>query len=186
MIETPLPGLLIIKPRCFRDERGFFLESFQRERYQSVGIIDDFVQENHSHSIKGVLRGLHFQIKRPQAKLVTIIRGTIFDVGVDLRKGSPTFGRWFGATLSDEKPSQIYMAPGFAHGFFVLSEVADVYYKVSQIYDPSDEGGVLWNDPDMGIQWSVENPKLSDRDRNYPRVRDILRENLPQIQFAGL
>ena len=177
--ETPLSGMLIIEPRCFRDERGFFLESFQRERYQAAGIIDDFVQENHSHSIKGVLRGLHFQIKRPQAKLVTIIRGSIFDVGVDLRTGSPTFGQWFGKILSDESPSQIYMAPGFAHGFCVLSEVADVHYKVSRIYDPSDEGGVLWNDPDMGIQWPLDNPNMSDRDRNYPRLRDIFRENLP-------
>lgn len=182
--ETPLSGLLIIEPRCFCDERGFFLESFQRERYQAAGIIDDFVQENHSHSIKGVLRGLHFQIKRPQAKLVTIIRGTIFDVGVDLRHNSPTFGQWFGSILSDERPNQIYMEPGFAHGFCVLSEVADVHYKVSRIYDPSDEGGVLWKDPDIGIQWPLANPNLSDRDRNYPRLRDILRENLPQIQFA--
>jgi dTDP-4-dehydrorhamnose 3,5-epimerase len=149
-----------------------------------VGIIDDFVQENHSHSIKGVLRGLHFQIKRSQAKLVTIIRGTIFDVGIDLRTGSPTFGQWFGTILSDESPSQVYMAPGFAHGFCVLSEVADVHYKVSRIYDPSDEGGVLWNDLDIGIKWPLDNPNMSDRDRNYPRLGNILPENLPQIQFA--
>lgn len=178
--ETPLPGLLLIEPRCFRDERGFFLESFRRERYQAAGITDDFVQDNHSRSVRGVLRGLHFQIRRPQAQIVTVIHGRIFDVAVDLRRGSATFGRWFGIELSEDGPRQIYMTPGLAHGFCVLSDVADIHYKVSRNYDHADEGGVLWSDPDIGIRWPVTDPMLSVRDASYPRLRDMTAESLPQ------
>jgi len=177
--KTPLSGLLLIEPRCFRDERGFFLESFQCARYQEAGIVDNFVQDNHSRSVKGILRGLHFQVLRPQAQVVTVMHGHIFDVAVDLRPGSPTFGRWFGAELSEEGPRQLYMAPGFAHGFCVLSDVADIHYKASRYYDHADEGGVLWNDPDIGIHWPVDAPKISPRDQAYPVLRELGRERLP-------
>jgi len=179
--ETGISGLLVIEPQHFRDERGFFLESYQEPRYRAAGIVDTFVQDNHSRSIKGMLRGLHFQVKRPQAQLVTVMRGRIFDVAVDLRRGSVTFGHWFGAELSDEGPRQFYMAPGFAHGFCVLSEFADLHYKVSRTYDHADEGGLLWNDPEIGIRWPIDNPALSKRDRSYPRLRDIDRGRLPNI-----
>lgn len=177
--EAELPGLLLIEPRYFRDERGYFLETFARSRYRDAGIADDFVQENHSRSNKGILRGLHFQVRYPQAQLVTVMRGKIFDVGVDLRRGSSTFGRWFGAELSDEGVCQMYMAPGFAHGFCVLSEMADLHYMVSRIYDSADEGGLLWSDPDVGIRWPIERPVVSQRDESYPRLYDIACDCLP-------
>jgi dTDP-4-dehydrorhamnose 3,5-epimerase len=171
--ETGLPGLLLIEPRYFRDERGYFLETFAKPRYRDAGIADDFVQENHSRSDKGILRGLHFQVRYPQAQLVTVMRGRIFDVGVDLRRGSSTFGRWFGAELSDEGPCQLYMAPGFAHGFCVLSDTADLHYMVSRLYDHADEGGLLWNDPDIGIRWPIDAPSVSPRDGAYPTLREL-------------
>ena len=170
---TPLDGLVVIDPICFEDERGFFLESYQEARYHDVGIVDKFVQDNQSRSVKGVLRGMHFQIKRPQAQIVTVIRGQVFDVGVDLRPASSTFGHWFGVKLGDAGSRQIYMAPGFAHGFCVLSDWADLHYKVSISYDPSDEGGLLWNDPDIGINWPLVSPNLSNRDLNYSRFREL-------------
>lgn len=179
--HTQLPGVLLIEPRCFRDERGFFLESFQAERYRANGIADVFVQDNHSHSRQGVLRGVHFQIRFPQAQLVTIMRGRIFDVAVDLRPASATFGRWYGVELGDEGPRQLYMAPGFGHGFCVLSEFADIHYKVSQFYDPRDEGGVVWNDPEIGIHWPIEAPIVSKRDSGYPGLRELDREWLPHV-----
>jgi dTDP-4-dehydrorhamnose 3,5-epimerase len=178
--HTQLPGLLLIEPRCFRDERGFFLESFQAERYRDNGIPDVFVQDNHSRSQKGVMRGMHFQVRRPQAQIVTVMRGRIFDVAVDLRPDSATFGRWYGMELSDEGPRQIYMGPGFAHGFCVLSEVADLHYKVSQIYDQADESGIAWNDPQIGIRWPIDNPVVSNRDRSYPLLRELDRAQLPR------
>jgi len=174
-----LPGLLLIEPQCFRDGRGFFVESFHAERYRHHGIIDNFVQDNHSRSQRDVLRGLHFQIKRPQAQLVTVIRGHIFDVAVDLRHDSASFGRWFGVELSEDGPRQLYMAPGFAHGFCVLSEFADVHYKVSQLYNGGDEGGVYWADRDIGIRWPVETPLVSKRDSSYPRLRELSSDQLP-------
>ena len=176
---TGLSGLLLIEPRCFRDERGFFLESYQAARYRAAGIIEDFVQDNHSRSMKGVLRGLHFQIKWPQTQIITVMRGRIFDVAVDLRQWSATFGRWFGVELNDQGPRQIYMAPGFAHGFCVLSEFADLHYKVSRIYNHADEGGLRWNDPDIAIQWPIDTPIVSDRDACYPLLRDLDPERLP-------
>ena len=179
--ETGLSGLLLIEPQCFRDERGFFLESFQSQRYRALGITDDFVQDNHSRTAHGVVRGLHFQVRKPQAQIVTVMRGRVFDVAVDLRPDSASFGRWFGAELSDDGPRQIYMAPGFAHGFCVLSEVADLHYKVSVIYDPTDEGGVAWNDPQIGIRWPIESPVVSKRDGAYPRMRELDRDRLPHV-----
>lgn len=168
--KTPLDGFLVIEPDCFQDERGFFLETYQEERYKKEGIMDDFVQDNQSRSKKGVLRGMHFQVKYPQAQIVTVMRGHIFDVGVDLRKGSKTFGKWFGVELSDDRRQrQVYMAPGFAHGFCVISDYADLHYKVSRLYDPDDEGGLYWNDLDVGIQWPLSEDQLSisERDKNF-------------------
>jgi dTDP-4-dehydrorhamnose 3,5-epimerase len=179
VVTTPLAGLLLIEPRCFHDERGFFLETHQDARYRSAGIPDTFVQDNHSRSRRGVLRGLHFQVRRPQAQLVTIVRGRVFDVVVDLRTGSPTFGRWFGIELSDDRPRQVYMPPGFAHGFCVLSDWADLHYKVSRRYDPDDAGGLRWNDPDVGIAWPIEAPIVTPRDAAYPVLRDLNATRLP-------
>lgn len=169
-----LDGVLLIEPETYTDDRGFFLESFEQERYRALGITEEFVQDNHSRSAKHVLRGLHFTRNRPQAQIVTVIRGSIFDVVVDIRKDSPTFGKWFGTELSDEGSRQIYMAHGFAHGFCVLSDFADLHYKVSQRYDPSDDGGLRWNDSDVGIEWPASTPVISERDRNLPFIQSII------------
>ena len=182
VVETGLAGLLLIEPQCFRDDRGFFQETFQAQRYRAAGIVDEFVQDNHSRSRRGVLRGLHFTVQHPQAQIVTVMRGKIFDAAVDLRKSSPTFGRWFGIELSDEGPQrQIYMAPGFAHGFCVLSEIADLHYKVGRRYDCDDEGGLLWNDADVGIRWPIEKPIVSVRNSAYPTLRQLDRARLPHV-----
>jgi len=178
--QTGLAGLLVIEPARFTDERGFFLETFQQPRYRDAGILDEFVQDNHSRSVQGVLRGLHFQVTRPQAQIVTVMRGRIFDVSVDLRRGSPTFAKWFGIELSESGPRQLYMAPGFAHGFCVLSEFADLHYKVSRIYDHADEAGLFWNDPEIGVRWPLQTPVVSARDAAFPRLRDIDGTKLPQ------
>lgn len=176
---TPLNGLLVIEPKCFKDERGFFLETYQAERYHEAGIVETFVQDNQSRSMKGVLRGMHFQVKRPQAQIVTVMRGKVFDVGVDLRPASLTFGKWFGVELHDAGPRQIYMAPGFAHGFFVLSDWADLHYKVSRNYDARDEGGLLWNDLDVGIDWPLGDPAVTVRDASYPKLKELTLAQLP-------
>jgi dTDP-4-dehydrorhamnose 3,5-epimerase len=179
--QTGFAGLLLIEPLSFGDERGFFLESFQVERYRNSGIADDFLQDNQSRSRQGVLRGLHFQVKHPQAQIVTVMRGRVFDVAVDLRPDSASFGRWYGVELSDEGPRQLYMAPGFAHGFCVLSDSADLHYKVSRLYDHADEGGIIWNDPDLAIQWPIGDPILSARDNRYPPLRQLDRTQLPHL-----
>ena len=176
---TPLNGLLVIEPKCFQDERGFFLETYQSQRYHEAGIVDTFVQDNQSRSIKGVLRGMHFQVKRPQAQLVTVMRGRVFDVGVDLRPASPSFGEWFGVELHDAGPRQIYMAPGFAHGFCVLSDWADLHYKVSRNYDADDEGGLCWDDLDVGIQWPLGDPAVTARDASFPKLKGLTVSKLP-------
>ena len=177
--KTPIDGVLVIEPKCFGDARGFFLESFQRERYAQVGIGDDFLQDNQSRSAKGVLRGMHFQVRRPQAQIVTVLKGAVFDVAVDLRSTSPTFGKWFGVILSDTGPRQMYTAPGVAHGYCVLSDSVDLHYKVSRYYDAADEGGLLWNDPDVGIAWPIAPERIAPRDAAYPRLRDLTRAALP-------
>ena len=181
VVETGLAGLMLVEPQCFGDARGFFLESYQERRYRAAGITEFFVQDNHSRSHRGVLRGLHFQIRHPQAQIVTVIRGRIFDVAVDLRRGSASFGRWFGTELNDEGPRQLYMGPGFAHGFCVLSDIADLHYKVSRIFDPMDEGGLIWDDPDVGIGWPLDQPVIAIRDQTYPRLRDLDNERLPHV-----
>ena len=181
--STPLNGLLVIEPRCFQDERGFFLETYQTARYHEAGIVDTFVQDNQSRSVKNVLRGMHFQVNRPQAQIVTVMRGRIFDVGVDLRLASPTFGKWFGVELHDAGLRQIYMAPGFAHGFCVLSDWADLHYKVSRNYDAHDEGGLLWNDREVGIEWPIDNPAVTARDASYSKLKELTAIQLPHDSF---
>lgn len=173
IIQCHLDGILLIEPTVRADERGFFLECYEQKRYREAGMLDEFVQDNHSRSGKGVLRGFHFTKIRPQAQIVTVMRGAIFDVVVDIRIKSPTFGEWFGTNLTDNGCRQIYMPHGFAHGFCVLSEYADLHYKVSGAYDPSDDGGLRWDDPDIGVQWPIGRPLISDRDRQHPYLKDI-------------
>ena len=164
---APLDGMLIIEPSVFEDERGYFLETHHFQRFQSANIDCTFVQDNLSFSKKNVLRGLHFQKTKPQSKLIQVVSGGIFDVGVDLRQDSSTFGRWFGCVLSEENRRQLFVPQGFAHGFCVLSESAHVAYKCSDYYDPDDEGGLLWSDPDIAIDWPVKNPILSAKDSQF-------------------
>ena len=170
--KTELPGVSILTPQVFRDNRGFFLESFNEAAFADVGIDAHFVQDNHSRSAKGVLRGLHYQLDRPQGKLVRVVRGKIFDVAADIRRGSPTFGKWVGVTLDDSEMKALWIPPGFAHGFCALSDIVDVVYKCTDFYAPSDEKGVLWNDPLLAITWPVENPIVNTKDQSYPPLRD--------------
>lgn len=173
-VETGIEGLLIIEPKLFRDARGFFLESFHCERYSSLGLNLPFVQDNFSRSKYGVLRGLHFQKTRPQGKLVTCLNGQILDVVVDLRKDSVTYNQSFSCILDSEKKTQLWIPPGFAHGFIVLSETADFFYKCTDYYAPDDESGILWNDPDLNIDWLIDHPIISDKDLSLPSLREIL------------
>jgi len=176
VIKTQINGALIIEPKVFADERGFFLETFQAERYKEMAGIDlPFVQDNHSRSGKNVLRGLHFQKTKPQGKLVRVVRGEVFDVAVDIRKDSPTYGLWAGVILSEENKRQFWVPPGLAHGFVVLSEVADFEYKCTDYYDPSDEGCLMWNDPTVDIEWpkGIE-PILSNKDQNGLALGELL------------
>lgn len=152
---TDLKGLIIIEPKVFIDERGYFMETYNARDLKRAGLYDGFVQDNQSKSVKGVLRGLHFQKRRPQGKLVRVISGAVFDVAVDLRAGSTSFKRWFGLILSADNMKQLYIPPGFAHGFLVLSEEAEVVYKCTDYYDPEDEEGIVWNDPDIGVDWPI-------------------------------
>jgi dTDP-4-dehydrorhamnose 3,5-epimerase len=154
-----------LKPRVFTDDRGFFLETWQDNRYDTIGIKEKFVQDNWSRSTYGVLRGLHFQINQPQGKLVSVHRGSVYDVAVDIRKSSPTFGQWYGEILSDENHLQMYVPPGFAHGFCVMSDIADFVYKCTDYYNNKDEGGILWNDKKLAIKWPVDNPIVSPKDK---------------------
>lgn len=179
---TDLPGVLLLKPRVFRDDRGFFYESFNADvfaRHAAEGLPTRFVQDNHSRSVERVLRGLHYQLTQPQGKLVTCMRGTIFDVAVDIRVGSPTFGRWTAATLTDEDPHYLWIPPGFAHGFCVLSPVADVIYKCTTPYLADDDRGVLWSDARIDIPWPVRDPLLSPKDLRYAGL-DPARADLPR------
>ena len=172
--KTSLEGFLIIELETFKDDRGFFLETFQEKNYKEAGIMDKFVQDNQSRSSKGVLRGMHFQVKRPQAQIVTVMRGCIFDVGVDLRQNSSTFGQWYGVELSDVGQRQVYMAPGIAHGFCVLSDLADLHYKVSRFYDPDDECGMIWNDSEVNIEWPSITPLIHQRDTTYQSLSQLI------------
>ena len=172
--NTSLEGFLIIEPNCYKDDRGFFLETYQEDIYKAAGITDKFVQDNQSRSIKGVIRGMHFQVNRPQAQIVTIMRGLVFDVGVDLRQNSPTFGRWHGVELSDTGQRQVYMAPGIAHGFCVLSDLADLHYKVSRFYNPDDECGMVWNDSEVNIDWPSITPLIHKRDATYQSLSQLI------------
>jgi dTDP-4-dehydrorhamnose 3,5-epimerase len=174
VIKTKLQGCVVIEPEVFGDDRGFFLETFQAERYADLaGITSPFVQDNHSRSARGVLRGLHFQKNKPQGKLVRVVKGEVYDVAADIRQGSPTFGQWEGIILSEENKTQLWVPPGFAHGFVVLSDTADFEYKCTDYYDPSDEGSILWNDPELNIPWPIDNPKLSEKDANAKKLADL-------------
>lgn len=176
--ETSLPGVVLIDPVVHGDARGFFLETFHADKYAALGLPGPFVQDNHSRSIRGTLRGLHLQPRRPQGKLIRAVQGAILDVAVDVRRGSPFFGRWVSMVLSAESFRQCYVPAGFAHGFIVLSDSAEVEYKCTAFYDPSDELGVAWNDPALGIDWGTAQPLLSDRDRTHLPLNDLL-DRLP-------
>lgn len=174
IIETAIPDVKIIQPKVFGDERGFFLETFEKNRYREMlGIDSDFVQDNHSRSQKGVLRGLHFQTENPQGKLVRCVRGEVFDVAVDIRPGSPTFGKWAGVLLNEDNKTQFWIPPGLAHGFAVLSETADFEYKCTDFYNPEAEGCLIWNDPAVGIEWPLQNPLLSAKDRQGKTLEEL-------------
>lgn len=165
--KTRVDGVLLIKPKVFGDERGYFVETYQKERYSEIGITHPFVQDNHSMSRRGILRGLHYQTKHPQGKLVMVSLGTVFDVAVDIRPDSPTFGKWFGAILSQENQHQLWIPPGLAHGFLVLSDIAHFHYKCTDFYDPKNEASILWNDPELNIEWPfAEDVVLSQKDMN--------------------
>jgi dTDP-4-dehydrorhamnose 3,5-epimerase len=172
VFRTPLEGVLVLKPIVRFDARGFFMESYSARTLHELGIDTQFVQDNHSRSTRGVLRGLHYQVNPGQVKLVRVLAGTIFDVAVDIRHGSPTFGKWYGQELSDENFLQMYIPAGFAHGFCVVSERADIQYKVNTFYSPPDERGLQWNDPDIAIEWPVADPLVSERDRVQPTLRE--------------
>ena len=175
VVKTPIEGVLLIKPQVFGDQRGYFVDTWQKERYDAAGINLPFVQDNHSKSTKGILRGLHFQKQHPQGKLVMVSLGEVFDVAVDIRKGSPTFGKWFGAILNQDNQNQLWIPPGMAHGFVVLSDVAHFHYKCTDFYHPGDEGSIRCNDPTIGIDWPYKKePVLSAKDQIAPFFKDAL------------
>jgi dTDP-4-dehydrorhamnose 3,5-epimerase len=179
ILPSSLPEILIIEPSVLQDERGFFMETYQQRRYTEAGIESIFVQDNLSRSVGGTLRGLHYQVKHAQAKLIQVIEGTIFDVALDIRRGSPYFGQWTSVHLSDENKRQLFLPEGFAHGFCVLSESAQVVYKCTDFYAAEDEGGVLWSDPTLAIAWPISEPLLSEKDSQLPCLADIIPERLP-------
>lgn len=184
IIQTKLPGVIVIEPDVFGDHRGWFIETFGEQRYKEAGIAEDFVQDNVSFSSRGILRGLHFQNPKAQGKLVQVLAGEVFDVAVDIRKGSPTFGQWHGEILSVENHRQMYIPPCFAHGFCVISDTALFSYKCTGYYSPSTEGGVIWNDPDIGIDWPVKEPVLSEKDTVYTKLCDIPENVLPKYEVS--
>ena len=171
--KTFIDGVLLIEPKAFHDPRGLFLESYTKKKYREIGIDMEFVQDNHSISKKGVLRGLHYQIDHSQDKLVRVTKGEIFDVAVDIRAGSPTFGKWTGHHLSADNMLQMFIPAGLAHGFAVLSDIVEIQYKCSEYYFPDKERGIIWNDPDLAIDWPLVSPILSLKDKEYPRLRDL-------------
>jgi len=176
VVPTDLPEVLVIEPQLHVDGRGFFVETYHADRYRQHGICAPFVQDNHSRSVGGTLRGLHLQVRRPQGKLVRVIEGRVFDVAVDVRRGSPTFARWVGVELTDENHKQVYIPPGYAHGFCVLSPIAQVEYKCTDFYDPGGELGVAWNDPALAIAWPLADPLLSVRDQQHRALADLAAE----------
>lgn len=178
--QTSLPGVLVLEPEVFRDERGFLVETFSTRRLSGSGIPEHFAQDNHSRSARGVVRGLHYQLDHPQGKLVHAARGRIFDVAVDIRRGSPTFAKWFGIELSDENLLSLWVPGGFAHGFCVLSDVADVIYKCTVPYEPADDRGIAWDDPLIGIEWPVKNAVLSPKDASFPTL-SLQRPDIPTL-----
>lgn len=178
--------MIVIEPAVFADERGFFLETWNRERYRALGVEGDFLQDNLSFSARGTLRGLHYQHPGGQGKLVQVLAGCVYDVAVDIRVGSPTFGRWFGLELSDDKHNQMYVPPGFAHGFCVLSDTALFSYKCTDYYSPTTERGIRWNDSDLGIEWPLEGePVLSQKDARFGALSEIPKEALPKVGDHG-
>jgi dTDP-4-dehydrorhamnose 3,5-epimerase len=179
-LETSLPGVWELRPKVFRDARGFFMETYHQAKLAALGIPDAFVQDNHSCSTKGALRGLHYQLHHPQAKLCRVIEGEALDVSVDIRVGSPHFGKWTSLLLSAKAQNQVYIPAGFAHGFLALTETVQLLYKCSDFYEPTDEHGVLWNDPGLGIAWGVSNPLVSEKDEKYPTLAATPREFLPR------
>lgn len=185
IITTSIEGILIIEPGVFPDKRGFFMETYNQKKYVQANIHTTFVQDNLSFSVRNTLRGLHFQIRHPQAKLVQVITGEIFDVAVDIRPGSETFGKWIGTRLSDQNRRQLFIPEGFAHGFCVLSETAHFLYKCSDFYVPDDEGGIAWSDPDIGIDWPVENPIISVKDSQYPMLSELNEEQRSPNDLIG-
>jgi len=185
VVETELPGVLVVEPTVYTDPRGFFFESYNERRYREAGIADRFIQDNHSRSVGRTLRGLHAQLKNPQGKLVRVLEGEIWDVAVDIRPGSPTYRRWVGVVLSAENYRQIWVPPGFAHGFCVLSDSAQVEYKVTAPWDRADEVSIAWDDPELAIAWPVEEPLLSDKDRAAPRLAELEPRLLPPAHPAG-
>ncbi len=178
-LPTTLPGVMLFQPAVFPDDRGFFLETFNRKNYAVLGLDRSFPQDNHSFSKRGVLRGLHYQLKHPQGKLLYVVQGEIFDVAADIRQGSPTFGQWFGATLTAENKQQLFVPEGFAHGFCVLSETAHVLYKCTDIFTPGDDYGILWSDPRIHIRWPISAPLLSTKDAQNPTLEQIPKHLLP-------
>ena len=177
--ETNLPGVMLIKPRVFGDARGYFVETWSGPRYQQAGIEHSFVQDNLSRSARGVLRGLHFQNPNPQGKLVRVSAGEVFDVAVDVRRGSPHFGKWTGVLLTSESQHQLWVPPGFAHGFCVVSEFALFEYKCTEVYQPESDWGLRWDDPAVGIDWPINDPKVSEKDAAQPLLSEIPQERLP-------
>jgi dTDP-4-dehydrorhamnose 3,5-epimerase len=178
-INTSLPDVWELQPKVFRDARGFFLETYHQQKFSELGIHDVFVQDNHSRSSKGTLRGLHYQLRHPQAKLCRVVEGEVLDVAVDIRLGSPTFGRWASVVLSAERQNQIFIPKGFAHGFVALSDSVQFLYKCSDVYDPSSEHGIIWNDPSLAITWGVSSPLISEKDARYSTLAATPREFLP-------
>jgi dTDP-4-dehydrorhamnose 3,5-epimerase len=184
VVPTALPGVLIIEPRVFEDPRGFFFESYRADRYAVAGLPERFVQDNHSRSVPGTVRGLHYQLLHPQGKLIRCVSGSVFDVAVDIRRGSPSFGRWVGVELSAVNKRQLYIPPGFAHGFSVPTEVSEIEYKCSDYYVPQDERGVAWNDPTIAIEWAIRSPLLSEKDQAFARLASD-RTDLPVYESRG-
>ena len=180
--ETKLPGVLILEPKVFPDDRGYFLETWNSTRYEQVGIPGLFVQDNISFSKKGILRGLHFQYPQSQGKLIQVLSGEVMDIIVDIRVGSPTYSQWIGEVISESNHRQIYVPPGFAHGYCVTSETALFSYKCTDFYNPATEHGIIWNDPDIRIEWPIAQPVLSPKDEAYSRLKDLRPENLPQFE----